>query len=100
MAQQDDTVTFTIDGKDYPFDDFTLGELEELEEYAGDSFARLDYTRAAVMLFVAFLVLRRDDKSLTIEKVRERPLSLLAVKEEEPEARPTPSRAKKAEVTA
>ncbi len=102
MATQDEEkFTITIDGHEYDFADLTLGEVEELEDFAGEAFTRIDYARASVMARVAWLILRREDETLTLHEVLQRPLSSLEQKDDgDAAARPTRSRAAKAKPTA
>lgn len=104
MAQDDEKFTITIDGREHDFADLTLGEVEELEDFAGDAFTRIDYSRAAVMARVAWMFLKREDPTVTLDQVLDRPLSSLqqnpADAEDGAVVRPTRSRAAKEKPTA
>ena len=81
----DDALKVTIDGKEYAFDDFELGDLEWLEEYLGKPLtdvSTLNSVKAAVGF--VYLVKRRDDPDFTIEQARKVKMGALA--ESEPAA--------------
>jgi hypothetical protein len=69
---------FSMDGKSYDIDDFTLGDLEWLEEHIGmplsDDGA---LTSMKTMVGFVFLIKRRDNPSFTIEEARQVKLSTL-----------------------
>lgn len=71
-------ITVQFDGKSYEIDDFSLGELEWLEEYIGgrlnDSEA-MESMKAAVG--IATVIKRRDDPAFTVEQARDLKLKVL-----------------------
>jgi hypothetical protein len=85
--QQDEMLTLKIDGKSYRLDDFTLGELEWLEDELSLSFGDLDSpspvvrveaestisSMKAIVRFV-YLVRKRDEPTLTLDDVRSLPM--------------------------
>lgn len=98
-TETDAGFTFQINGTTYDFLDLSLGDIEELEDYAGEAWSAIDYSRAGILARVAWYFLRQADPSLTLEAVRRRPLSMLRTVE--PEESPTPPVAsKKAAATA
>lgn len=80
-----------FEGRTYPIEEFTLGELEWLEEHIGstlDDDAALRSMKAAVG--VVYLIKRRDDPEFTLDQARETKLAKL---ENEPEKPKRPTRA-------
>lgn len=98
----DDGFTFTIDGQTFDFADLTLGEVEELEAFADEAFSLIDYSRAAILVRVAWYFLRRDTTSLTLDDVRAKRMSILRTPApvEDAEERPTPPVTEADEATA
>jgi hypothetical protein len=95
---QDSGIKVHLDGKAYPLDDFSLGDLEWLEEYLGttlDDDRALSSMKAAVGF--AFLIKRMDDPEFTIEQARQLKLGVLEQSEEngngKPKAKRPPKRA-------
>jgi hypothetical protein len=80
------TDSWTIDGKTHELEDFTLGELELLEDTCGD----LDDPRVLRSLkFIVHLVwtvMRRDNAALTLYEVRAMKLDVLNQPEGQAEA--------------
>lgn len=63
--------TVTIEGNSYDLDDFSLGELEWLEEHLGKpitDFQMLNSMKAVVGLI--YLVKKREDPAFTVEQAR------------------------------
>jgi hypothetical protein len=99
----DDGIRVHFEGRTYPLDEFTLGELEWLEEHLGASMNDvqvLQTMKAAVG--VVYLIKRRDDPAFTLEQAREVKLATLDAPDtsedaEEPGAGPPrrPTRAAK-----
>lgn len=77
---QDDGIKFAIEGKEYAVDtDFTLGELEWLEEYVQRPLTdpnAINSIKAAIG--VVFIVKQREDPSYTIEQARALNMTALA----------------------
>jgi hypothetical protein len=57
--------------QEFDLDDLELGELEELEEYTGKSLDEVNWSSAKVMVFVAFLVRRREVPGFTLDDARQ-----------------------------
>jgi hypothetical protein len=88
---------FSMDGKSYDIDDFTLGDLEWLEEHIGMPLSDEGaLTSMKTMVGFVFLIKRRDNPDFTIDEARQVKLSVLdsgeedeAEGEEKPGKRPT-----------
>lgn len=94
---QDDGLEFTLDGKDYPIDDFTLGEIEWLEDELGGSLDQVDLSSIKVVSRFITVIKRRDNPNFTLDDARALKLSVLNDQADESEARPTrPSGKRKA----
>jgi hypothetical protein len=61
--------TFNINGTEYDLDDLDLDDVEEFEEITGKEFGEGSFTGAKAMKAMAFLLLRRNDPTLTINDV-------------------------------
>jgi hypothetical protein len=64
-------VTVTFDGKEYPLDDFELGELEFIEDHIGGSLEdeRALSSMKAMIAFVT-VIKRREDPAFTVDDAR------------------------------
>ena len=82
-----DTLTFHLEGNTTTIDDFTLGELEALEDYCGDSLDKINFASMKVAVFIVYLLKKREDTEYTLEQARELKLSIFD--EAETEKRPT-----------
>lgn len=56
-----------VDGVGYKLGDLTLGELSELEDHTGLPMDAISYGSAKVIMFVVYLVRRRNDPKYTLE---------------------------------
>jgi DNA polymerase II large subunit len=86
-------VSITIEGQAHSLDDFSLGDLEWLEEYVGkplDDLANLSSMKALVGF--VFLVKRRTDSTYTVEQAREVKLATVQAEDDEPEETPRPTK--------
>jgi hypothetical protein len=95
MATADDGMKVHFEGRTYPIEEFTLGELEWLEEHVGtrlDDNEAMQSMKAAVG--VVYLIKRREDPTFTVEQARETPLAKLEGEPPQAEAGPKrPTRA-------
>src|SRR6478609_6572189 len=66
-----DDNTLIIEGKEYAFDDFELGDLEWLEDFLGKpltDLGNLNSVKAGIGL--VYLVRRREDPAFTVDQAR------------------------------
>jgi hypothetical protein len=56
-----------IDGREYPLDDLTLDDLEELEEQMGVPMDQINWNSAKAMKHAAALIIRRSGREFTLE---------------------------------
>lgn len=94
----DEGIRVHFDGRAYPLDEFTLGELEWLEEYLGSPLNDAELTTMRAAVGVVYLIKRRDDAEFTLEQARETPLAKLDSPEPEAE-KPGPTRRAKPKAT-
>lgn len=80
----DDDV-ITIDGVVYDPDSLTLGELEWLEDELGTG--DIDPTSPKALVRIVYLLKKRDQPDLTLDEVRQIPISSLNTPAPEPEAK-------------
>jgi hypothetical protein len=93
----DDGIRIHFEGNTYPLEDFTLGELEWLEDHMGAPLSdaqALQTMKAAVG--VVYLIKRREEPEFTLDQARETKLATLDAPAEEPEAGPPKRPAKRA----
>lgn len=57
-----------MDGKRYSLDDFTLDQLEELEDHMGLPLQQVDLNSARALKFVVYLAKSGEDPSFTLEQ--------------------------------
>lgn len=69
MASADDGIW--INGKHYSFMKLDLNELAELELHIGKTQSEMDFGSAQVMRFMLFLLMRREDSTMTLERAGE-----------------------------
>jgi hypothetical protein len=92
----DQALEFTLDGKSYPIDDFTLGEIEWLEDELGGSLDSVDLSSIKVVSRFITVIKRRDNPAFTLDDARALKLSVLNNEEDESSpARPTKASGKR-----
>lgn len=79
MASADDGIW--INGKHYSFMKLDLNELAELELHIGKTQSEMDFGSAQVMRFMLFLLMRRDDSTITLERAGQITMEALAESE-------------------
>lgn len=90
MAQQtQDTLTFHLEGKTHSIDDFTLGELEWLEDELGAALDEVSFTSMKVAVRIVYLLKKRDDSKFTMAQARKLKLSVFDEAEANGNGRPT-----------
>lgn len=62
--------TLWIGDRDYTLDDLSLGEVEEFEGALGVTMAESDLTSAKAIIWLVYLVRRREDPGFTLEDAR------------------------------
>lgn len=66
----DDGLLLYIDGRAYDATDLTLNEVEEIEDACGGvALEELDLGRAKVLKAIIYTLLKRDDPSVTMQRV-------------------------------
>lgn len=99
MTQQANTIEVTFDGKTHTFE-LTLGEIELLEDAFDRSIDQIDTSRTKAAIYLVAFAQHREQRNRSLDdilaEVRGRGIDSLAVKEEEPAAKPRPTRAKAA----
>ena len=93
----DSGITVTLEGKQYALDNFSLGDLEWLEEYLGTTLDDEDAMKSmkAAVGFV-FIIKRQEDPGFTIEQARNAKLSVFdepAPNGHKPKAKRRPTKA-------
>jgi hypothetical protein len=69
---------FTLEGKAYDIDDFSLGDLEWLEDHIGMPLSdERALSSMKTMVGFVYLVKKRDDPGFTLDQAREVKLSVL-----------------------
>jgi hypothetical protein len=69
---------FSMDGKSYDIDDFTLGDLEWLEEHIGMPLSdERALTGMKTMVGFVYLIKRQENPQFTLEEARQVKLSTL-----------------------
>jgi hypothetical protein len=87
---------FTLDGNSYPIDDFTLGEIEWLEDELGGSLDQVDLSSIKVVSRFITVIKRRDNPDFTLDDARALKLSVLNDSQaDDTETRPTPRSGKR-----
>ena len=71
-----DTLTFHLEGKTTTIDDFTLGELEWLEDECGAALDKVDFSSMKVAVRIVYLLKKREDPDYTLDQARELKLSI------------------------
>lgn len=77
--------TLWIGDRDYTLDDLELGEVEEFETAMGCSMADVDLSSAKAIIWLVYLVKRRDDSTYTLDDARSLKLTDI-IRPEEAEA--------------
>jgi hypothetical protein len=80
--------TLWIGDRDYTLDDLSLGEIEEFETALGTTMADVDLSSAKAIIWLVYLVRRRENPEYTLEDARAVKLTDI-IRPEEEEARPT-----------
>ncbi len=58
-----------INGREYDATDFTLNEVEEIEDMCGGgAMVDLDFSRPKTLKAIVFVILRREDPNVTLEQ--------------------------------
>lgn len=83
---ESETLDFQVD-----IDEFTLGEIDELEQAFGCKLEEIDLERAKALVWMVYLTKRRKDPKYTLEQARAIKVSALP-QPEEPAKRPTRAR--------
>ncbi len=93
----DNTIRLMVDGKLYVADpdDLELGEVEVIEEFNDAPLADIDFNRARGLVSLVWLVMHREDSTVTVDDVRRIKFSTITDAEAE-EVPKRPTRAKKA----
>lgn len=85
----DNPLSFQLEGKTTTIDDFTLGELEWLEDECGASLDKVDFSSMKVAVRIVYLLKKREDPDFTLDQARELKLSIFDEEEVEEKKRPT-----------
>ena len=76
MPEDNDALSIQLDGKSYAIDDFTLGEIEWIEDELGAALDEINpYSIKAALRFVT-IIKRRDNPKFTVDDARKLKLSL------------------------
>jgi hypothetical protein len=62
--------TIWIGDRDYTLDDLSLGEIEDFEEAMGAPMGDVDLSAAKAIIYLAYLVKRREDPTYTLDDAR------------------------------
>jgi hypothetical protein len=62
--------TLWIGDRDYTLDDLSLGEIEEFETALGATLSEVDLTSAKAIIWLVYLVRRRDEPGYTLDDAR------------------------------
>jgi hypothetical protein len=62
--------TFWVDGDEYRWGDMEYGELEEIENYTGQSASLLDLTSVGAQIALTTVIRRRRDPQVTYDQIR------------------------------
>ena len=62
--------TLWIGDRDYTLDDLELGEVEEFETAIGTTMGEADLTSAKAIIWLVYLVRRREDPEFTLDDAR------------------------------
>lgn len=93
MAQSDDDskIGITIKGREYEIDvmDLEFQEIEALEDACDAPLEAIDFRRARALRALAYLVLHREDPSVSMDDVRKMKMSDLSDADAEKPAPPT-----------
>lgn len=69
---EDVALVLRINGREYEATDLTLNEVEEVEDLCGGiSLEMLDLARAKTLKAVVYVLLKRDDPTVTLEQAGE-----------------------------
>ena len=92
-AEPDSVSRFIIDGKPYEIDveHLTWGEIEEIEVYFDGNFDDLELATARGTMILAYLAMKRSDKSVTLDFIRDLELSQISADESERPTEPRPA---------
>lgn len=71
-----DAMTIQFDGKSYSIDDFTLGELEWLEDEMGCALDEINAGSMKAALRFVCIIKRREDPEFTLDEARKLKLSI------------------------
>ncbi len=71
-----DALTIQLEGKSYKVEDFTLGEVEFVEEYVGTSLDQLNPSSMKAAVAFVTVIKRRDEPAFTVEDARNLKLSI------------------------
>jgi hypothetical protein len=93
MADEEDSIKLTINGKPYEVsvDDLELGEIEVIEDAAGAALANIDFGRAHAIRGLVYVLKHREDPLFTMDDARH--LKIGALAEPDVEDEPTPIKA-------
>lgn len=84
MPEDDDALSIQLEGKSYAIDDFTLGEIEWIEDELGATLDEINpYSIKSAIRFVT-VIRRRDNPKFTVDDARKLKLSLFEPPTEEP----------------
>lgn len=77
--------TLWIGDRDYTLDDLSLGEVEEFETaMGGSSITEVDLTSAKAIIWLVYIVLRRENPDYTLDDARAVKLTDIIRPEEDP----------------
>ncbi len=69
-----DEPRFVLNGKEYPIpDSFTIGEMCDAERYFGVEFGENSTVGARMMAAMMWIAVRREDKTVTVDDIRNLP---------------------------
>lgn len=92
---KDDALTFEIEGKTYRFEDFSLGDIEWLEDELGP-LAEIDFAATKTTVRFVAVIRRMDNPALSwseaLEEARSVKLAVVDQTETENGSRPTQAR--------
>lgn len=96
MAEEESELQIELDGKSYRIEDFSLGDLEWLEDEMGVPFAEIDFTSMKAAVRFIYLVKRRDNEEYSLDDARAEKLNIFRPEENGNGERPTGRGKKKA----
>lgn len=91
----DDALTFHLEGKTYPIDDFEIGELEWLEDELGCSLDEVNFGSMKAVLRIIVLIKRRENPEFSMDEARKMKLSIFDEAEEDTGNGSRPTKARK-----